>query len=71
MKRDRPPVLSDGFVSEPGPFDTMETWVNWLAEVHAWPESNTKTYCIGNAERAIERLKQSSAFLRHGVEWLN
>jgi hypothetical protein len=36
---DEPPALLDGLVPdrEPGPFDTIETWEQWLAEVHTWP----------------------------------
>jgi hypothetical protein len=36
---DEPPIPA-GFVSEPGPFESIETWEHWLAEVQAWPDDN-------------------------------
>jgi hypothetical protein len=68
---DEPPVMPDGLVSEPSPFDTVETWEHWLAEVHTWPAGNTKEYCIWNAKREIERIKQHNRARHHGVEWLH
>jgi hypothetical protein len=55
---DEPPAIPDGLVPdrEPGPFDTVETWEQWLAEVHTWPSGNTKEYCIWKAKREIVRI---------------
>jgi len=70
---DEPPAWPDGMVPdrEPGPFGTIETWEQWLAEVHTWLSGNTKEYCIWKAKREIERIKQYNRARHHGVEWLH
>ncbi|SIO56135.1 hypothetical protein SAMN05443247_08204 [Bradyrhizobium erythrophlei] len=52
---DEPPALPDGLVPdrEPGSFDTIETWEQWLAEVHTWPAGNAKEY-PANAGTGLE-----------------
>jgi hypothetical protein len=55
-----------GFVSEPGTFDPLETWEQWLAEVQAWPDSLLKANVIESAKWVIEQKKQNPA---HRARW--
>jgi hypothetical protein len=67
---DEPPIPA-GFVSEPGPFESIETWEHWLAEVQSWPDDDSLTkYCIWSAKRTIERMKWHIRAKRYGVDWL-
>jgi hypothetical protein len=61
-----------GFVSEPGPFEPIETWEHWLAEVQGWPDDHSsKEYCIKNAVRTIALIKRCARAQRYGVTRLH
>jgi len=50
----------------PGPFDPIEDWEQWLAEVQAMPDFPMKDYCIDTAKQTIERMRQYLRAARHG-----
>ena len=60
-------VMIDG----PGPFDTLETWEQFLAEVQSMPDFFGKESVVENAKWVIARNKQALAARRYGVQWLH
>jgi hypothetical protein len=72
VQEDDEPSLGAGFVSEPGPFESIETWEHWLSEVQRWPDDNSlKAHCIWSAKRTIKGMKLIIRAERLGVEWLH
>ena len=72
MTNERKPFL--GLVAEsfgPGPFDPIEVWEHWLAEVHQMPDSSLKEDALEEATRVISGLKLYLAARRHGVPWVH
>jgi hypothetical protein len=63
-----------GFISEsfePGLFECIETWEQWLVEVQAMPDSPLKEYALASAKWTIAMKRQYLRAKRHGVEWLH
>ena len=64
-----------GFICEsfwPGPFDPIETWEQFLAEVQAMPDdSPIKEYAIEKAKQVIEQNRQYLRAKRYGVDWVH
>jgi hypothetical protein len=54
---DKPPLLI-GFISEPGMFDDIETWEQFLAEVQSMPDFLLKDSVVENANWVIAQSKQ-------------
>jgi hypothetical protein len=70
---DKPPLFA-GFIGEsfePGPFEPIETWEHWLAEVQAMSDSSLKKYAVENAKRMVALHKHAIRARRHGVQWLH
>ena len=68
------PISWTGCIREdfwPGPFDPIETWEQWLAEVQAMPNFPMKEYCLESARRVIEHHRQYLRAKRYGVEWVH
>jgi hypothetical protein len=71
---DKPAPIFEGLISEsfePGPFEPIETWEHWLAEVQAMPDSALKEYALDNAKWTIAMKRHAIRARRHGVEWLH
>lgn len=58
-------------LDDPGPFETLERWEQFLAEVEAMPDFQGKASTINNAKWLIAQKKQELAARRHGVPWLH
>ncbi len=54
-------------LDDPGPFDTLETCEQFLAEVEAMPGFHGKAITIENVKLLIAHKKQELAASRHGV----
>jgi hypothetical protein len=67
---DKPPLLG-GFISEPGMFDDIETWEQFLVEVEAMPDFFLKDSVIENAKWVIALNRRELRARRHGVQWLH
>jgi hypothetical protein len=50
-----------GFPDEPGLYDSLETWEQFLAEVEAMPDSVQKPQTVLHAEHMIELKKEELA----------
>jgi hypothetical protein len=65
MRRRRYPVKEQlslpGFLGEPGLYDSLKTWEQFLAEVEAMPDSVQKPQTVLHAGRMIELKKQELA----------
>ena len=46
-------------LDDPGPFDTLETWEQFLAEVEAMPDFHGKASTIDNAKCLIAQKKHA------------
>jgi hypothetical protein len=66
----QPPFVI-GFLSEPGMFDPIETWEEFLAEMQAMPDSAWKDGLIEKAKWVIARNRQMLRARAHGVKWLH
>jgi hypothetical protein len=60
-----------GLLSEPGMFDPIETWEEFLAELQAMPDFVWKEDAIENAKRVIAQNRQWLRAKRYGVAWLH
>jgi hypothetical protein len=53
-------------LDDPGPFETLETWEQFLAEVEAMPDFHGKAGTIDNAKWLIAQKEQELSARRHG-----
>ena len=60
-----------GFLSEPGMFDPIAIWGEFLAEVQAMPDFVWKESVIENAKWVIAQKRQMLRARLYGVEWLH
>jgi hypothetical protein len=58
-------------LDDPSPFDPLETWEDFLAEVRAMPAFYGQEHHIENAKQMIAIIKRDLAAKCHGVRWLN
>ncbi|WP_028169349.1 hypothetical protein [Bradyrhizobium elkanii] len=58
MKQELP--LCIGFIDDPGPFSSLETWELFLTEVQALPEWTLKVDMIRGIERMISLKRRES-----------
>jgi hypothetical protein len=67
MTSNLPMILID----EPGPYEPLQIWEQFLAEVEAMPDFRLKDRVVQNAKWLIAQKKQELRAKRHGVQWLH
>jgi len=58
-------------LDDPGPFEGLEAWEQFLAKVEAMPDFFGRANTIENAKRLIAGKKLELVASRHGVRWLH
>ena len=67
---DDPPFFA-GFTSEPGMYDPIEIWEEFLAEMQVIPALLLKEQIIAKAKRMIEEGREALCAERRGGRWLH
>lgn len=58
-------------LDDPGPFESLETWEQFSAEVEAMPDFQGKQAHIDNAKWLIAQKSLDLRARRHGVRWMH